>query len=152
MKSLLLLPFLAILFASCSKSDTSSDPVADLTVQKNIVVQSDWIITQFIDSGIDETSEFSGYRFRFNSDGTIDAVASDTTFTGSWVLGLGNTKPDDSGNISDDDKLNKMTISLSGNAQINHLGHKWLVDKISSTEIWLRDDNVASNEILRFGK
>jgi hypothetical protein len=152
MKSLLLLPVLAILFASCSKSDTTSDPVADLAIQKNIVVQSDWAITQFTDSGIDKTSEYSGYKFKFNLDGTLVAVSSDTTFTGSWVLALGNNKPDDNGNISNDDKLNKMTISLSGNLQIDRLSHKWLAEKISTTEIWLRDDNAASNEILRFGK
>jgi len=153
MRSLLLLPVLAILFASCSKSDTTSDPNADMAVQQNIVVQSDWTITQFTDSGIDKTPGFSGYKFKFNTNGTLVAVSADTTFTGSWVLVLGNTKPDDNGNISSDDKLNKLTISFSGSLQImDRLNHKWLADKITATEIWLRDDNVASTEILRFGK
>jgi hypothetical protein len=35
---------------------------------------------------------------------------------------------------------------------MDHLSHKWLAEKITATEIWLRDDNVTSNEILRFGK
>lgn len=152
MKALFLLPALAILVASCSKNDTTSDPVADLAVKSNIVVQGDWTITQYADSGTDETSDYSGYKFKFNTDGTLVAVSSDTTFTGSWVLGLGSTKSDDSGNNSADDKLNKLTISISGNVAMNHLSHKWLTDKITATEIWLRDDNVASNEILRFGK
>jgi hypothetical protein len=152
MKTFFLLPVLAILFASCSKSDTTSDPVADLAVQKNIVVQSDWTITQITDNGIDITADFSGYKFKFNTDGTMVAVSSDTTYTGSWVLGLGNAKSDDNSDISSDDKLNKLTISLSGSIQMNRLSHKWLADKITATEIWLRDDNLASNEILRFGK
>ena len=150
MKTLFLLPLLAILFASCSKSYTTSDPVADLAVQKTIVVQSDWTITQFIDSGIDKTSDFAGYKFKFTSDGVLVAASADTTFSGAWTLGLGITKSND--NPTADDKLNKLTISVTGNATMNHLSHKWVTDKITATEIWLRDDNLASNEILRFGK
>jgi hypothetical protein len=152
MKALFLLPALAILFASCSKNDTTSDPVADLALKNAIVVQSDWTVSQFTDSGIDETSVYSGYKFKFNTDGTLVAISSDTTFIGSWVLGLGNAKSDDSGNNSADDKLNKLAINITGSIPMNHLSHKWLTDKITATEIWLRDDNLASNEILRFGK
>jgi hypothetical protein len=152
MKALLLIPALAIILASCSKNDTTSDPAADLAVKNSIVVQSDWKITQYTDSGIDETSDFSGYKFKFNTDGTLVAIASDATFNGNWVLSLGNVKSDDSGNNSSDDNLNKLTISITGSKKMDHLSHKWLTDKITATEIWLRDDNVASNEILRFGK
>jgi hypothetical protein len=74
MKTFFLLPILAILFASCSKNDITSDPVTDLAVQKNIVVQSDWTITQFTDSGIDKTSNFSGDKFKFSTDGILIAV------------------------------------------------------------------------------
>jgi hypothetical protein len=152
MRSLLLFPVLAILLASCSKNDTTSDPVADLAVQKSIVVQSDWAVAQYTDNGIDETSGYSGYKFKFNTNGTLVAASADSTFTGSWVLVLGNSKPDDNGNISSDDKLNKLTIRVSGSVQMDRLNHKWLTDKITATEIWLRDDNIGSNEILRFGK
>ncbi|MDO9254918.1 MAG: hypothetical protein Q7U54_05330 [Bacteroidales bacterium] len=152
MKTFFLLPVLAILFASCSKSDTTSDPVADLTTKTNMVVQSEWIITQYTDSGIDETIDFSGYSFRFNADGTFVSVSANDTFSGTWVLGAGSTKPDDNGYSSTEDKYNKLTIAISGSTQMNRLSHKWLAEKITATEIWLRDDNLASNEILRFGK
>ena len=152
MKKLLLIPALAILFASCSKNDTTSDPVADLSTKTNMVVQSDWKITQVTDSGKDETADFADYRFKFNTDGTFVAVSSTATFNGTWSLAQGSTSPDDSGNVSADDKLNKLTISISGNKQMDKLSHKWLTDKITATEIWLRDDNLASNEIVRFGK
>lgn len=152
MKKLFLLPVLALFFASCSNNDTTSDPVADLTTKTNMVVQSNWTITQYTDSGKDETSDFSGYKFTFNTDGTFVAVSSSATFNGTWTLAQGSSSPDDSGNNSADDKLNKLTISITGNKQMDNLSHKWLTDKITATEIWLRDDNVASNEILRFGK
>jgi hypothetical protein len=152
MKNLLLIPILAILLSSCSKTDTTSDPLADLSAKTNIVVQSDWKITQYTDSGTDETSSFSAYRFKFNLDGTFIASSATETFNGTWLLAQGNTSPDDSGNNSADDKLNKLTISISGNKLMDKLNHKWLTDQITSSEIWLRDDNIASNEILRFGK
>jgi len=152
MKTLLLLPLLAILAASCSKSDTAADPVADLITKTNMVIQSDWTVTQYTDSGKDETSDYSGYKFKFNSDGTFVAASSLATYTGTWLLAQGNNSPDDSGNISADDKLNKLAINITGNKQMDHLSHKWLTDKITETEIWLRDDNVTSNEILKFGK
>jgi hypothetical protein len=152
MKTLLITPLLAILIASCSKSDTTSDPSADLAVRAQMVAQSDWVVTQFTDSGSDQTANFNGYSFKFNTDGTFVAISTPETFTGTWLLSLGNSKPDDSGNISSDDKLNKLTIDISGNTLMKKVSHKWLVDKITTTEIWLRDDNIASNEILRFGK
>ncbi len=152
MKTIFLIPALALLFASCSKSDTTSDPVADLTTKANMVVQSNWSVTQYTDSGKDETIDFADYKFKFNTDGTLVAVSSTATFNGTWTLAQGNTTPDDSGNISADDKLNKFTISITGNKQMDNLSHKWLTDKITASEIWLRDDNVTSNEILRFGK
>ena len=152
MKTLFLLPFLAIIFASCSKNETPSDPLADLATKASMVVQSEWIVTQFTDSGKDETSTYSGYKFKFNTDGTFIAAPSDTTYTGTWILELGSNKTDNYGNISADDKLNRLTISINGSVQMNQLSHKWLTDKITATEIWLRDDNLASNEILKFGK
>ena len=152
MKALLLIPALAIAFASCSKSDSTSDPLADLTTKTNMVTQSEWTVTQITDDGNDETSDFAAYKFEFNTDGTFVAVSPDVTFSGTWVLGQANTKPDDSGNDATDDKFNKLTITIAGNKQMDHLSHKWLTDKITATEIWLRDDNVASSEILRFGK
>jgi hypothetical protein len=151
MKKLFFIPVLAILFAACSNSDTTSDPVADLSTKTNMVMQSNWKVTQYIDSGKDETSDFAAYSFMFNTDGSFTAVASGATYTGSWILAAGSNSPDDSGNNSDDN-LDKLTITISGNKQMDDLNHKWLVEKITATEIWLRDDNVASNELIRFGK
>jgi len=152
MKVLFLLPAMALFFASCSNSDTTSDPAADLTTKTNMVAQKNWAITQYTDSGNDETTDYTGYTFSFNTDGTLVAVSATATYNGTWMLALPNTSPDDSGNDTTDDRFKKLTIAITGNQQMDHLSHKWLAEKITATEIWLRDDNVASNEILRFGK
>ena len=152
MKKLFLIPILGIIFSSCTNSESTSDPVADLSTKTNMVAQSDWQVTQYTDSGKDETSDFAGYRFNFTTDGNFIASSSGQTYTGTWVLSSGSSSPDDSGNNSSDDNLNKLTITISGNKLMEKLNHKWLAEKITATEIWLRDDNPASNEIIRFGK
>lgn len=152
MKTSVLFTLMVLFFASCSKNESTSDPIADLQIKNNIVVESQWSISQLLDSGKDETSDYDGYKFKFNNDGTLVATSTGVTYNGTWVLVQGKTTPDDSGNLSDDDKLSKFTINISGNKYMDNLSHKWLVDKITSTEIWLRDDNPSSNEILKFGK
>jgi len=152
MKTLALLPILAMFVFACSNTDTTSDPVADLSAKTQMVMKSDWKVSSYLDSGKDETSDFSGYRFAFNTDGTFVATLNSSTFNGSWTLLQGSTKPDDSGNLSNDDKLAKLTITISGNKQMDNLSHKWLVDKITDSEIWLRDDNPLSAEVLKFNR
>jgi hypothetical protein len=152
MKATILFSVLAILIASCSKNDSTSDPVADLATRKSQVTSGDWKVSLYSEQGIDESSDFSAYRFQFNNDGTLVALSADITLNGSWLLAQGSNSVDDNGNNSADDKLNKFTISVTGNKLMDKLSHKWLTDKITDSEIWLRDDNAASNEILRFGK
>lgn len=151
MKKLFFIPLLAVMLFSCTNSDTTSDPAADVAAQTQMVMKNDWVVSYYLDSGKDETSDFNGYRFSFNANGSFLATLSTQSFTGSWALLQGSSSPDDSGNNSDD-HLSKLTIAISGNKQMDDLNHKWLVDKITETEIWLRDDNPASNEIIKFKK
>ena len=105
MKTILLLAIVAITFASCSKNETTSDPLADLTTNTNMVAQSDWKITQYTDSGNDETSDYTTYSFTFKTDGTFIAVSTDGTFNGTWALAAASTTPDDSGDDVGEDKF-----------------------------------------------
>ncbi|NVO20190.1 MAG: hypothetical protein HXX13_10840 [Bacteroidetes bacterium] len=109
-------------------------------------------MTQYSEPGTDQSAVYSAYRFQFNSDCTFVATSADTSFIGSRKLAKGTTKIDESGSVSAYDMLNKFKISVNGDKLMNKLSHKWLTDKITTTEIRLRDDNAASNEILRFDK
>lgn len=149
MKKLLFVPFILMLFIACTNSDTTSDPKADLAAQTQMIIKNDWVVSYYLDSGKDETSDFNGYRFTFNPDGKFTATFESNIYTGSWSLLEGSSSQDDSGNHSDD-SLSRLTISVSGNKQMDDLNHKWVVDKITETEIWLRDDNPTSNEIIKF--
>lgn len=149
MKKLLIVPFILMLFIACTNSETTSDPKADLSAQTQMIMKNDWAVSYYLDSGKDETSDFNGYRFTFNPDGKFTATSGSNIFTGTWTILQGSSSPDDSGNHSDD-SLSRLTIRVSGNKQMDDLNHKWVVDKITETEIWLRDDNPASNEIIKF--
>jgi hypothetical protein len=148
MKKLVLLPVLSalILFVSCSKTE-STDTASDLTSSNKMVSTGDWTVTQYLDSGKDETSDYSGFRFQFNQDGTFIAISTAVSFSGTWSLSQGSS----SGSSPDDDS-NRLNITITGSKLMDDVSKKWLVVKITENEIWLSDDNVTSNEHLRFGR
>ncbi len=74
-------------FASCSSDDDNNNPNNTLpeTVENN-TQSGTWRITKFIDSGVDETSDFSGYNFTFNNTGTLNASNGTNSFDGTWNI------------------------------------------------------------------
>ena len=122
-----------LLVSACHKSDdnTGGSNGGDVT-------SGTWHVTLFTDSGNDETSDFSGYSFAFNSNGSLDAVKSGTSKTGTWSSG------------------SKFNIDLGaktdGNKPLGELTDDWHIISITSNEIKLGDDNPASGEFLTFSK
>ena len=81
MKKLIPLFVLIIFFASCKK--TAEKIGEDLVIQA--MTSGQWKVTKFIQSGNDITSSFSGYKFQYYSNKTVDAILNGTTErTGSW--------------------------------------------------------------------
>ena len=150
MKTLVLIPLLlvSLLVVSCSKSETT-DPAADLSANQKMVSTGDWKVTQYLDSGKDETSDFSLLSVSFNADGSIVVSDGTTTYTGTSTLASASSSSDDTGY---DDKNHKFTITIAGDKLMQKLSKKWLAVKVTETEIWLSDDNPASNEHLHFGR
>lgn len=125
---------LIFLLISCTTSvDTSNT--------SQIVTSGSWRVTLFTDSGNDETSDFSGYSFSFNDNGTISAVKNGLTQNGTWSV---NTSS------------NKFNIDLGPkvdtNKPLGELTDDWKILSSSNTEIRLGDDNTTSNEFLTFTK
>jgi hypothetical protein len=134
---------LIIGLASCTKTiDTSASNTT--TTKTDKVAGINWVVTYFSDSGKDETSDYSGYTFDFLTGDVLQAVSGFNTYTGSWTIGNRSS--------SDDNSSNKLNISISGDKQMDHLQHSWLIVKLTDTEIWLKDDNASSGEELRFGR
>ncbi|TBM98382.1 hypothetical protein EYD45_16525, partial [Hyunsoonleella flava] len=85
--SLLVILCFTLTFSACSNNDDDGD-VNDNSEQiaqvENTVESGTWRITNFIDSGENETSDFTGYNFSFNSDGSLVATNGTDTLTGTW--------------------------------------------------------------------
>ena len=74
---------LYVLLTSCS-SDNDSNTIPD-SIEANIQ-SGTWKITKFIDSGIDETNDFTGYNFTFDSSGTLSASNGTNNYDGTWNI------------------------------------------------------------------
>jgi hypothetical protein len=120
---------------SCDRSDS-----IDSTTEQ-VATSGTWRVTLFTDSGNDETSNYAGYTFTFNTGGNLSAVKNGNTVTGAWSVNASS---------------NKFNIDLgpktAGNQPLGELTDDWKILSASSTEIRLTDDNATSNEFLTFTK
>jgi hypothetical protein len=122
-----------LIVSACHKTDDSTGSTNNQNVTSGV-----WHITLFKDSGNDETADFSGYTFAFNSNGSLDAVKSGSSKTGTWSSG------------------SKFIIDLGAkgdtNKPLGELTDDWHIISITADEIKLGDDNPASGELLTFSK
>jgi hypothetical protein len=124
-KKILFLGFLTTVmaFTACTNdSDTVDDDnnlarlQADVEEITNDVTSGSWVITNFIDSDKNETANFTGFGFSFNSDGSLIADNGSDTVTGTWSITIDDdsnddSNDDDSSDDSNDDDCNSCTIS-----------------------------------------
>ena len=81
MKKLYTLFFLSVIFSSCDKAVEKIGE--DLVIKA--MTDGQWKITKFTQNGTDITSGFSGYKFQYHSNKTVDAILNGTTErTGIW--------------------------------------------------------------------
>ena len=105
--------------SSCTKDKNSTDPSTS-----DIVGQGAWKVTLFNDSGNDETQNFAGYNFTFNSNGTIAAVKNASTVNGTW-------------NTGSDDSQNKLFLDFGTTLQFSELNEDWVILEQTASKIRL---------------
>ncbi len=135
---------LVLAFISCNKDDSSensstpNETSADQTSQ--IAESGTWRITSFIDSGQDETNDFTGYSFTFKQDGVLIATKGNVTINGAWSVtdDSSNSSSDDDGNSSDDDDFN-IFFAVSEDSDFEDLNDDWDFISISTSKIELID-------------
>ena len=129
------LALLCITLISCSRSNEDNPSGQD------VVTEGTWRVTLFTDSGNNETSDFIGYAFSFNSNGNLVATSSSQNKSGTWNI---------------DNSANKFHIDLGpkddSNKPLGELTDDWKIISITTSEIKLTDDNPASEEFLTFTK
>ncbi|GER60948.1 hypothetical protein [Patiriisocius marinus] len=132
---------LSSLLLSCGSDDDGNANNSNSAAQTTQIAQDGtWRVTKFIDSGDDETSDFSSYTFTFNDNGTVNASNDIRTVSGTWSVtdDSSNSSSDDDGNSSsDDDFLLLFTVSESDDFE--DLNDDWDFVSVSVTKIELID-------------
>lgn len=113
---------------SCSKHESKSSAQAvPPKAAKTTIQQTTWKVTHYDEDGTDDTRNFEGYAFSFNSNGNVVA-----TQTGNNVQGTWSTSTDDDhdklllnfGNTSPFEELNEDWHILALDADVIDLQHK----------------------------
>lgn len=127
----------ALLFMGCNSDDDSNDSGTNETptiAQIQSTAQSGtWRITYFFDSDEDETSNFNGYVFTFNSNGIVSAVHPSETVTGNWSI----TSSSSSSSSSNPDF--NLFFPVNEDHDFDDLIDDWDVIQITDTTIELID-------------
>ena len=126
----LLLSAVACLALSACSGDNSQEEL------QNLAQDGEWTITNFIDSGTDESSYFIDYRFTFEAGGTLKATNGSNTITGTWSI-TDDSSSDDSSSDSDTD----FNIFINEAYPWDELNDDWDVQSFSSNEIVLIDQS-----------
>ena len=135
---LYLLIFSSLLF-SCKKNDTS--PTLTTTNITSTITTGNWRITYYWDTDHEETNNFIGYNFVFNSNGTITATKSTSTINGTWST------------LNDDSKI-KLILSFASPADFLEISDDWHTIERTDTKIRLQDVSGGSGgtDFLTFEK
>lgn len=125
----------AIVFGGCTKKDADVDSVAEA------VTNGTWRVTHFSERANNETDDFAGYTFTFQSNGKVLAAKNGVIKEGNW---------------SESTSSQKLTIDLGiksdANKPLGELSDEWKITSKTDTKINLADDNSSSNELLEFTK
>lgn len=121
-------------FANSCSSDDSGSSTDDTALEvSNTVTSGTWHITSYIDSGNDETSDFSGYNFTFSGNSVLTASNGTNTYTGNWIV---TDSDSDDDNPSGDIDFNIIFLEP---ASFSDLTDDWDVQSRTATKIELID-------------
>ena len=130
----LLMLSLMLFSSTCSTDDDANDNnnIAEIQNIKNQAQSGSWIVTYYFDTDQDETSNFQGYSFTFNSDGELVAVKDSETVEGTWSVTASNSNVDSNDDID-------FNISFLSPANFEELSDDWDILQYSSSIIELID-------------
>jgi len=122
----------------CSKDDDFlNDNSEEILLVKNAAESGTWYISSYIDSGQDETNDYNGYTFTFNTDGTVVATNGSNTLNGTWSVTDSSNSNDDS-NSADDIDFNLM-FSVPTSSVFDDLNDDWDIVTYNNNTISLID-------------
>jgi len=117
---------------SCSSDTVMTDNSAEIKQISDMATSGTWRITNYNDSGQDETSDYTGYNFTFNENGTLIATNGTNTYNGTWSVS------DDSSSDDDPDDID-FNIFFASPPNFEDLSDDWDIVSSSSSKIELID-------------
>lgn len=132
----LLLAISSFIFACSSDDSGDSNNNSNSEQVENFVQSGTWRITRFVDSNQDETSDFNGYSFTFNDDGSLVASNGTNSITGTWSVMDDSSSSDDDSN-DDDDFI--IFFPVPDSSDFEDLNDDWDILSVSENKIELRD-------------
>ncbi|MFC4632432.1 hypothetical protein ACFO3O_00825 [Dokdonia ponticola] len=98
----------------------------DNTLLEDILTaeNSVWIVSSYIEEGIDETADFNGYEFEFNIDGTATATNSGDVTNGTWA------------HVENETEL---LLNFGTTVPLDELQDNWDIISVTETQIELQD-------------
>ncbi|NCO64074.1 MAG: hypothetical protein GW839_12605 [Flavobacteriales bacterium] len=125
----------SLMSSTCSSEDEVNSNNNSQTIQQiETLIQSDqWLITNYVDSGQDETNNFSGYSFTFGADNSLTANNGINTIVGTWSI-IDSSSSDDDSNSSDNIDFNIFFLSPSN---FNELSEDWEIVSRTNSKIEL---------------
>jgi hypothetical protein len=128
---------LLLFLGSCSKDDDNS-----MTTQaSNTLKSGTWKVSLFVDSGVDETTDFSSFNFSFANAGVVTATNNAFTATGTWSTGT-------------DDSTPKLNLAFTTPALFIDLTEDWEILTVTNTTVSLHHQSGGggSMDMLTFQK
>lgn len=123
-KPLLGVILLSSLLFSCKKDDNNT--TISTTNLTSTVSSGNWRITYYWDTDHEETNDFTGYSFVFNSNGTVTATKAANFINGSW-------------STANDDSKVKLILSFSTPSAFLEISDDWHTIERTDTKIKLQD-------------
>ena len=113
------------------------DSNGDVQRVKSFVTNGSWVVASYVNDGVDETTDFSGFEFQFNAEGRAVAEGNGQMVEGSWVVYL-------------DDDVIDFEINLGENDPLDNLNEDWEVVSATETRIELKqtDNNVITETVV----
>ena len=97
----------------------------------SFITEGHWEIKSYLIDSTSITSDFDGYRFKFNDDGTVDGVNDSKTQVGTWLA-----------NVND----YSITSEFPAGPPLNRLNGKWIIKDSGLT--YVKADLSADSAIL----
>lgn len=122
-----------ILFASCEKDQAEDAPAEQQTMgdpkSSSPGASRCFEITQYIDDGENETSDYANIRLEFFNGGTVIAGSATQEWEGQWSFGT-------------DDGVTKFFLNFQGTTPLlNELTDDWNIISLGNTPTFIEDDD-----------